>query len=63
MDEKEKIKVYYATDLINNSTDLDQEISSWMKYWESEQKKKRNSLSKTPKYISDNNQICLTYII
>lgn len=40
MDEKEKIKVYYATDLINNSTDLDQEISSWMKYWESEQKKK-----------------------
>ena len=41
MDEKEKIKVYYATDLINNSTDLDQEISSWMKHWESEQKKKK----------------------
>ena len=40
MGEKEKIKVYYATDLINNGTDFDQEISSWIKYWESEQKKK-----------------------
>ena len=40
MGEKEKIKVYYATDLINNGADFDQEISSWIKYWESEQKKK-----------------------
>ena len=62
MGEKEKIKLYYATDLINNGTDFDQEISSWIKYWESEQKKKRNSLTKTPKYISDNNQICFQII-
>ena len=51
MGEKEKIKAYYTTDLINNGADFDQEISLWMKYWASEQKKDINSLSKTLKYI------------
>ena len=55
MSEKEKIKAYYATDLINNGTDFDQEISLWMKYLASEQKKDIKSLSKTLKCISDNN--------
>ena len=55
MSEKEKIKAYYATDLINNGADFDQEISLWMRYWASEQKENINSLSKTIKYISDNN--------
>ena len=32
MSEKEKIKAYYTTDLINNGADFDQEISLWMKY-------------------------------
>ena len=36
--EEEKIKAYYATDLINNGADFDQEISLWIKYWASEQK-------------------------
>ena len=40
MSEKEKTKVYYATDLINNGADFDQEICLWMKSWASEQKKK-----------------------
>ena len=31
-------KAYYATDLTDNGTDFDQEISLWMKYWASEQK-------------------------
>ena len=39
MSEKEKIKAYYATDLINKGADFDQEISLWMKYWASEQRK------------------------
>ena len=51
MSEKEKIKAYYTTDLINNDADFDQEVSLWMKYWASEQKKDINSLSKTLKYI------------
>ena len=55
MSEKGKIKVYYATNLINNGADFDQEISLWMKYWASEQKKVINKLSKTLKYITDNN--------
>lgn len=42
------------TDFTNNGVDFDQEISSWMKYWTSEQKV-LNSLSKTLKYISNNN--------
>ena len=54
MGEKEEIKVHYATDLINNGTDFDQQISLWMKYWALEQNKDINSLSKTIKYISDN---------
>ena len=54
MGEKEEIKAYYATDLINNGTDFDQQISLWMKYWALEQNKDINSLSKTIKYISDN---------
>ena len=40
MSEEEKINVYYATDLINNGADFDQEISLWMKYWASDQKKR-----------------------
>ena len=40
MSEKETIKAYYATDLINNGADFDQEISLWMKYWVSKQKNK-----------------------
>ena len=32
MSEKEKIKAYYTTDLINNDADFDQEVSLWMKY-------------------------------
>ena len=40
MSEEEKTKVYYATDLINNGADFDQEISLWMKYWVSKQKNK-----------------------
>ena len=31
-------KAFYATDLIDNGADFDQEISLWMKYWASEQK-------------------------
>ena len=38
MSEKETIKTCYATDLINNGADFDQEISLWMKYCVSEQK-------------------------
>ena len=55
MSEKEKIKAYYTTDLINNDADLDQEVSLWMKYWASVQKKDINSLSKTLKYVLDKN--------
>ena len=54
MSEKEKIKAYYATDLIKNGADFDQEISLWMKCWASQQKE-FNSLSKVLKYISNNN--------
>ena len=50
--EKEKIKAYYATDLINNGAD--QEITLWVKCWASQQKE-FNSLSKVLKYISNNN--------
>ena len=52
--EKEKVKAYYATDIIDNGADFDQEISLWMKYWASQQKR-INRLSKTLKYISNNN--------
>ena len=31
MSEEEKIKAYYATDLINSGVDFDQEISLWIK--------------------------------
>ena len=48
--EKEKIKAYYATDLINNGAD--QEITLWVKCWASQQKE-LNSLSKILKYISN----------
>ena len=50
--EKEKIKTYYATDLINNGAD--QEITLWVKCWASQQKE-FNSLFKVLKYISNNN--------
>ena len=30
---------FYATDLIDNGADFDQEISLWMKYWASEQER------------------------
>ena len=51
-----KIKAYYAIDLTNNGADFNQVISLWTKYWASEQQKKKlNSLSKTLKYISNNN--------
>lgn len=48
---KKKVRAYYTTDLVNNDADFDQEISIWMNYWASEQKKKIKSLSKTLKYI------------
>ena len=51
---KKKVRVYYTTDLVNNDADLDQEISIWINYWASEKKKKKG-LSKTLKYISNNN--------
>ena len=31
MSEKEKIKVYYVTNFINNGADFDQEFSLWIK--------------------------------
>ena len=56
MSEKEKIKVCYATNFINNGADFDQEISLWIKCRVLKQKKYINSWSKRLKYISDNNQ-------
>ena len=38
---KEKIEAYYATNLINNGAEFDQEISLWINYWTSKKNKKR----------------------
>ena len=38
MSEKEKIKVYYVTNFINNGADFDQEFSLWIKCWVLKQK-------------------------
>ena len=51
MSEEEKINVYYATDLINNGADFAYEWN----IGHQTKKKDINSLSKTLKYISDNN--------
>ena len=56
MSEKEKIKVYYATNFIHNGADFDQEITLRIKCWVLKPKKYINSWSKRLKYISDNNQ-------
>ena len=41
MSAKGKIKAHYATNLINNGAEFDQEINLWINYWTSEKNKKR----------------------